>query len=491
MLEIEGLPQLIQAGMGAHISCGQLANETARLGALGVVSGIGLRHIIIEEIKAGDALALELAESFPLRRYVDELLAYAPGGSKYKRPVPMDVPDEAKGALPKRLSAICAYIEVMRAKRGHRGVVGINVMWKCALTALPTIYGAMLAGVDALLCGAGVPMELPDIVRRIRAGEDLVYQPLTGTGTHVRMNIAEDRPAELLADKPLPKMMPILSNFAFCKRILDTWAQKYNGAKPDAFILEHHAAGGHNAPPRDRVSFGEQDDIETYFERVRALGRPVYVAGAFPNGGSRGDFLSWLERGAHGLQVGSRFALCAESGLEPSLRTRMIELNAKDELEVVTDNRVSPTGYPFKFVRLEGTLSDQDVYQARQRICNLGSLLQSHFETQEDGTVKETYVCPAMPPEQYVRRGGDIADTPNRVCLCNAMLANTGYGPPEERPLVTLGESGRHVKELLTARQVMEDILTPEYVAKRERDLRLEPVASAPPVRKVRVPQTV
>jgi NAD(P)H-dependent flavin oxidoreductase YrpB (nitropropane dioxygenase family) len=162
---IDGMPRLIQAGMGVRISGARLANATSRLGALGVVSGVGLRHIVIEELRAGNPEVAEAAQRFPLPRYVDELMAYAPGGAKHDRPIPMDHPDPARGARPKRLSAIAAFTEVVRARQGHRGKVGINVMWKCALTVLPTIYGAMLAGAGALPCGAGVPMELPGLGR--------------------------------------------------------------------------------------------------------------------------------------------------------------------------------------------------------------------------------------------------------------------------------------------------------------------------------------
>src|SRR5512140_273289 len=196
---IDGMPRLIQAGMGVRISGARLANAAARLGALGVVSGAGLRHIVIEEVRAGQEEVLRVAKTFPIARYVEELLAWAPGGPKNGRPVPVDDADPARAGLPQRLSVIATFVEVVRAKEGHRGKVGVNVMWKCALTVLPTIYGAMLAGVDALLCGAGVPMEMPDIIRRLRAGEDLAYLPMTGTGTNARLNVAQDDPAPLLA----------------------------------------------------------------------------------------------------------------------------------------------------------------------------------------------------------------------------------------------------------------------------------------------------
>jgi NAD(P)H-dependent flavin oxidoreductase YrpB (nitropropane dioxygenase family) len=468
--------------MGVHISCARLANVTSRLGALGVVSGVGLRHIVVEEVRSGDAEAIAAARQFPLPRYVEELLAFAPGGPKHRRAAPLDHPDPRRGALARRLSAIAAYVEVMRARKGHRGKVGINVMWKCALTVLPTIYGAMLAGVDALLCGAGVPMELPDIVRRIAAGEDLAYQPLSGTGTHVRLEIAPDHPSPFLQKMEPPRLMPVLSNFAFPKRILDIWEREYGGVRPFAFVLENHLAGGHNAPPRNKSDFGHQDEIDAYFDKVLALGVPVYVAGAFPGGGTRADLEEWVGRGAYGIQVGSRFALCEESGLRADLKAQVIERNACGETEVRTDMRLSPTGYPFKCVPLPHTLADPAVRRERRRICNRGYLLESHFATLPDGTVRETYICPAMPAAQYQRLGGDANELPDRVCLCNALLSTAGFFSEREPPLVTLGISGRRVTERQTARQVVEEILTPEYVATMERTLSSPPTSlPAPP----------
>jgi NAD(P)H-dependent flavin oxidoreductase YrpB (nitropropane dioxygenase family) len=359
----------------------------------------------------------------------------------------------------------------MRAKRGHEGKIGINVMWKCALTVLPTIYGAMLAGVDAFLCGAGVPMELPDIVRRMRAGEELEYSPLTGTNTHVALEIAPDDTASLLQSKPAPHMMPILSNFAFAKRLLDVWNKEYDGARPFAFVLENYTAGGHNAPPRNKSDFTEQDDIDSYFDKVQALGVPVYVAGDFPNGGNREDFEAWRARGAYGLQVGSRFALCSDSGMRDDLRAQIIERNRNGTLQVQTSPQFSPTGYPIKYVPLQGTLSERENYEARRRICNRKYLTHSHFETQPDGMIKETYICSAMPPEEYERLGGDARDTDNRVCLCNALLSTAGFYTDDESPMVTLGVSGERVKEHLSARQVVQDILGAEYVELAESQL--------------------
>lgn len=471
MTLIDGMPRLIQAGMGIHVSSAHLANATSRSGALGVVSGAALRHVVIDDIRNGDEDAIGLARLFPVASYVEEIMAFAPGGPKHTHAVPVDTPHPRYSAYPRRLSAIATFIEVKRAQRGHQGKIGINVMWKAALTALPTIYGAMLAGVDALLCGAGVPMELPDIVAKIRAGEDMEYLPLTGTGTHVRMAISQDGTSPLLQERPAPKMIPILSNFAFAKRMLDVWQKEYDGARPFAFVLENHSAGGHNAPPRNKSDFTEQDSIDSYFDKVLALGVPVYIAGAFEEGGSRADFEQWTARGAYGLQVGSRFALCRESGMRADLRKQIITANTTDSLTIKTDLTASPTGYPLKTVQLPHTTTEPEIYEARQRVCNKMYLTRSHFETLPDGTVKETYLCPSMPPEQYERLGGDPAETQGRFCLCNSLLSTAGYDADLEPPVVTLGESGKLVKRHWSAREIVEEILTPQYVTQKAREL--------------------
>jgi len=263
-------------------------------------------------------------------------------------------------------------------------------------------------------------------------------------------------------------MMPILSNFAFPKRIIDIWNREYNGAAPYAIILENHEAGGHNAPPRNRVSFGSQDDLETYFEKVRDLGVRVYVAG---DGSTKEEVANWIERGAYGVQIGSRFALCNESGMRKDLREDVIELNAEKTTAVVTSNRLSPTGYPFKHLPMAGTLSEQEVYDNRKRICNKGYLLQSHFATQEDGTTKETYICPAMPEKQYQKLGGTLDDMSERVCLCNALFATAGFGEANEPALVTLGKVGVTVTRKQSAREVIADIFGEDYIVAMERKL--------------------
>ena len=74
------------------------------------------------------------------------------------------------------------------------------------------------------------------------------------------------------------------------------------------------------------------------------LASPSSSPGGSPRGGSRGDILHWLSRGAHGIQVGSRFALSEESGLKDDIRDLLVARSSAGEAEVLTGSS-SPTAW--------------------------------------------------------------------------------------------------------------------------------------------------
>src|SRR3712207_5991595 len=59
------------------------------------------------------------------------------------------------------------FCEVWLAKEGHDGKVGINLLTKVQMPNLDSLYGAMLARVDYVLMGAGIPKEIPGILDRL------------------------------------------------------------------------------------------------------------------------------------------------------------------------------------------------------------------------------------------------------------------------------------------------------------------------------------
>jgi hypothetical protein len=127
--------------------------------------------------------------------------------------------------------------------------------------------------------------------------------------------------------------------------------------------------------------------------------------------------------------------------LRPDLRLGLLRALKEDTLEVRNDPRASPTNFPFKIANIQGTLSEPATYAARERICDLG-FLRTPVE-RDDG--KLAYRCASEPEHMYVKKGGDIADTVGRMCLCNALHADVGLGKERkngyvEQPAITLGQ---------------------------------------------------
>jgi nitronate monooxygenase len=177
----------------------------------------------------------------------------------------------------------------------------------------------------------------------------------------------------------------------------------------------------------------------------RALGRPFWLAGSFD---SPERVVEALDIGAAGVQVGTAFAFCEESGLATQLKHAGLEMCRRGTADVFTDPVASPTGFPFKVLSLPETLSDADAYPNRPRRCDLGYL--RHAYKKPDGSLG--WRCPAERVDAYVAKGGKEEDTAGRKCLCNALLANVGLGQlhdTEELPLVTCGDSIRHLLSVL------------------------------------------
>lgn len=87
------------------------------------------------------------------------------------------------------------------------------------------------------------------------------------------------------------------------------------------------------------------------------------------------------------------------------------------------DAVASPIGYPFKIIEAAGTVSETDVYEARPGLCDLGYLREP--SKRPDGEVAVT-AARRKRVEDYVRKGGDVANTVGRRCLCNALVATIG-----------------------------------------------------------------
>ncbi|MEU1788249.1 nitronate monooxygenase [Streptomyces sparsogenes] len=445
-----GLPWLIQGGMGVGVSGWRLARAVARTGQLGVVSGTALDTLLIRVLQSGDpgghlrrALAAfpvpQLAEAVRERYFVEDGV----GPGERFAATPMMTADEDCPA--RSLTVVANFCEVWLAKEGHDGPVGVNYLEKVQLATVPAMFGAILAGVDHVLVGAGIPAQIPRIATGLARLEPVIAQVDVG---------GDERPFELRFDPALvlrgaeqgraiplrrPGVLAIVSLPA-----LASYLNRDEETRPDGFVIEGHSAGGHSAPPRGPLSLDEYGD-PVYgprdipdFTKMTRLGLPFWIAG-----GQCGPERLREARaaGAAGVQLGSVFALCEESGMDPGLRRQLMERELADELRVRNDPAASPTSFPFKVADLPGTLADPAVSAARTRICDLG-YLRTPYRTPR-GTID--YRCPAEPRAMYLRKGGDAERTEGRQCLCNGLLAAVRFGQRRARgvvepPVVTIGQ---------------------------------------------------
>ncbi|MER6949217.1 nitronate monooxygenase [Nonomuraea sp. NPDC000554] len=438
-------PVLIQGGMGVGVSGWQLARAVAETGQLGVVSGTALDATLARRLQRGDPgghLRRALAR-FPVPAVAERVLGryFVPGGTGREvpyRPVPR------LGLRPNRardeLAVVANFAEVFLAKEDHNGPVGVNYLEKIQLATPAAVYGAVLAGADYVLMGAGIPAELPRLLDDLAEHRHAQVSVTVAGGDGHTIGID---PVGLLGrdltPPARPKLLAIVSS-----HVLAAYLARSPRTRPDGFVIESPVAGGHSAPPRGRMVldvagepvYGPRDEVDT--AKVAALGLPFWLAGGY---GTPGGLERAWAAGAEGIQVGSAFALCRESGLDPGLRRRLRAQAANGSLRVRNDLRASPTGFPFKVADVAGTLSEQEVYQARPRLCDLG-YLRTPYE-KPDGAIG--YRCPAEPVDLYVRKGGPAEEAEGRRCLCNGLLAAIGLGQHrtdryDEPSLLTLGQ---------------------------------------------------
>lgn len=441
-------PVVIQGGMGTAVSNWRLAQAVAKTGQLGVVSGTALDNVMIRRLQDGDP---DGAMCRALRHFPDVALAqrvldryYLPGGKKEGVPyktAPMYSLNPPQDLL--ELTVAANFAEVFLAKEGHNGRVGVNFLEKIQMPALASIYGAMLAGVDYVLMGAGIPRAIPAILDKLSSHGEVSHK------INVEGAAAEDdyqvtfNPLQLMKMhfKPLkrPKFIAIVASAVLAANL----AKKSTG-RVDGFVVEGPTAGGHNAPPRGPLQlsakgeplYGPRDEVDP--AELKKLGLPFWLAGSYA---SPQKLKEALAQGAAGIQVGTVFAYCEESGLMDKIKRKVFGKVLRGKAEVFTDPVASPTGFPFKVVQLEGTFSDPVEYAARPRICDLG-YLRTLFK-RKDGSIG--YRCPGEPVETYLQKEGREEETKGRKCLCNGLMANIGMGQSQrsgyhEKPLVTSGD---------------------------------------------------
>ncbi|XUW87055.1 nitronate monooxygenase family protein [Burkholderia sp. M6-3] len=270
---------IVQGGMGVGISAHRLAGSVAREGALGTIASIDLRHhhpdLVERCSRSADHATLEQAN----------------------------------------LTALAREIHAAKALSEGRGMIAVNVM-KAVSAQADYVRVACESGADAIVMGAGLPLDLPEMTQ----GHDIA-------------------------------LIPILSDSRGVGLVLKRWMKK--GRLPDAVVIEHPAhAGGHLGVANIADMNDQRFDFMRILQEIDAvfvslgLDRkqvPLILAGGI---NSHEAVRALLNAGANGVQLGTPFAVTEEGDAHPNFKRVLADAAPEDIVEFV-----SVTGLPARAVK--------------------------------------------------------------------------------------------------------------------------------------------
>jgi nitronate monooxygenase len=288
---------VVQGGMGVGISAGGLAGSVAAMGALGTVSSVDLR------------------------RLHPDLMAQT--GHLDKEP---DARQTVEAANLLGLDR-----EIRRAKQiaGGRGAIAVNIM-KALSQYSGLVQQALESGADALVVGAGLPLDLPDMAR----------------------------------DFPGTALIPILSDARGVQLVVRKWEKR--GRLPDAVVIEHpRLAGGHLGAAKVTDLQDKRFDFDVaipqvleYFKNAGLEGKiPLIAAGGIS---TREDILRLQGLGASAVQLGTAFAVTRECDAADGFKRVLANAQPKDIVEFMSVSglpaRAVRTPWLDKYLRVESKL---------------------------------------------------------------------------------------------------------------------------------------
>ncbi|MBB4841827.1 nitronate monooxygenase [Paucibacter oligotrophus] len=261
---------IVQGGMGVGVSAQRLAGGVAALGGVGTLSSVDLR------------------------RHHPDLMDRTEGCSA--GPAAKALIDEVN------LTALEREVQGARERSGGRGLVALNVM-RAVSEYAPSVKRALEAGIEAVVVGAGLPLDLP----------------------------------ELAAEHPEAALIPILSDARGVQLIVRKWERKQR--LPDAIVIEHpRLAGGHLGAAKVADLNDPRFDFErvipeclTYFEKAGIAGQiPLIAAGGVR---SFEDIQRLQALGAAGVQLGTPFAVTTECDADLAFKRVLAEARDEDLVE--------------------------------------------------------------------------------------------------------------------------------------------------------------
>ena len=270
---------IVQGGMGVGISAHRLAGTVAGLGAVGTIASIDLR------------------------RHHPDLMAQSANTDKATVTVA-------------NMIALDREIRAAKALAGGRGIVAVNIM-RAVSDYASSVRQACASGADAIVMGAGLPLDLPD----------------------------------LAADFPDVALVPLLSDARGIQLVIKKWARK--GRVPDAIVIEHprHAGGHLGAAKIEDLSDPRFDfervlpDVHAYFraEGIAADAIPLIPAGGI---NSHARLRELLSLGAAAVQLGTAFAVTEEGDASIAFKRVLAGAGPEDIVEFM-----SVAGLPARAVR--------------------------------------------------------------------------------------------------------------------------------------------
>ncbi|MGD0281446.1 MAG: nitronate monooxygenase family protein [Dissulfurispiraceae bacterium] len=350
---------IIQGGMGVGVSLFPLASAVARQGGLGIVSSACLDRLVSKRT-----------------------------GKKFN-------------------TYEAAYEEVSLSK-GAGGFAGINIMGALVHDFNDSVRGALDAGADAIISGAGLPLTLPAI------------QPPKDTA-----------------------LIPIVSSTRALDIICKKWEKLHY--RPDAIVLEGPLAGGHLGFKMDQI-YLDSNTLENLLPPIKEMAIkygdfPVIVAGGIY---TYEDIVKFLKMGADGVQMGTRFLATTECSASEAYKQAVI--NAVEEDIIVAHDPGSPCGLPFRVIR-QSPMYVSALKRLRQPKCDKGYVLlkdsEGHFT-----------VCPAKKSNEH------------HFCICNGLLSSAGYNPDKEEPLYTVGTNAARIDRIVSVETLFEE-LTGQDISKK------------------------
>jgi nitronate monooxygenase len=286
---------IVQGGMGVGVSAHKLAGAVANLGGMGTISTIDLRR---------------------LHPDLMEKTNYLPASDETKQAI-----NEAN------LEALSREIRAARKIADGHGMLAVNVM-RAVSEYQPYVKRALEEGIDAVVVGAGLPLDLPDLAK----------------------------------DYPDVALMPILSDARGIQLVVKKWEKK--GRLPDAIVIEHPGlAGGHLGAAKvedlhdERFNFDRAIPESLEFFKSAGFDIPIIAAGGIS---CRDDIQRIQSYGAAGAQIGTAFAVTEESDAHPIFKKTLADARLEDIIEFVSvaglPARAVKTPWLEKYLRIEPKL---------------------------------------------------------------------------------------------------------------------------------------